>query len=164
MLSILLPVHYTDSCRKNNRQFPILCAFSYNLWYNCRQIHKMQLFCLMQSSNNYKGAFAMATDRRTKYTKSVIREALFDLLKEKPLANGDKRAYNKRKSRSRASSVAKRDVVCKRKVKPAVSLRVRYYRALKWRTILSDLSKIFLGDFFYDLFAFNKCFRLCRNF
>lgn len=28
----------------------------------------------------------MATDRRTKYTKSVIREALFDLLKEKPLA------------------------------------------------------------------------------
>lgn len=28
----------------------------------------------------------MSTDRRTKYTKSVIREALFDLLKEKPLA------------------------------------------------------------------------------
>ena len=27
----------------------------------------------------------MATDRRTKYTKSVIRQALFDLLKEKPL-------------------------------------------------------------------------------
>ena len=27
----------------------------------------------------------MATDRRTKYTKSVIREALFSLLKEKPL-------------------------------------------------------------------------------
>ena len=26
----------------------------------------------------------MATDRRTKYTKSVIRQALFDLLKEKP--------------------------------------------------------------------------------
>lgn len=28
----------------------------------------------------------MATDRRTKYTKSVIRQALFELLQEKPLA------------------------------------------------------------------------------
>ena len=27
----------------------------------------------------------MATDRRTKYTKTVIRQALFDLLQEKPI-------------------------------------------------------------------------------